>query len=173
MYELFKVFGSIVLRRLGPEDLPSSGFLLGLTAAIYVLAQIPVALPAFGTVGNVASALAVDLSLMVACLWALLRVTGYGSRYQQTLTALLGTSALLSLASVPFTLWLLSSADAPVGSTAFPNAMILAIIIWSLVVNGHILGRALSRSFGIGLLVAITYFFLQSTLLSEFISADP
>jgi len=173
MFELFKVFGGIVLRRLGPEDLPASGFLLGITAVIYLLAQVPVAIPAFGTVGNAAYALAIDLSLLAVCLWALLRVAGLGTRYQQTLTAVLGTSALLSLASVPFTLWLLSSADAPVGSTALPNAMILAIIIWSLVVNGHILARALSRSFGIGLLIAMSYFFLQSTLLSEFLPADP
>ena len=173
MFELFKAFGGIVLRQLGPEDLPASRLLLGLTIVIYLLAQAPVALLAFGTADNVARTLGLDLLLLAGFLWGLLVLTGFRARYRQTLTALLGTGALLSALSVPFTLWRQSMVDVPAGLAAVPSAAILAIVAWSFVVNGHILSRALSRPFSIGLLIAIAYFFLHTTLLFEFIPAEP
>ena len=173
MFELFKVFGSIVLRRLGPEDLPASGFLLGLTALIYVLSQAPVAMLALSDTNSAVLTLIIDLVLIAGFLWILLLLTGFRARYRQTLTALLGAGALLSLLSVPFTLWQESLLNEPAGATAIPSAAILAIVVWSFVVNGHILSRALSRPFSIGLMIAIAYFFLHTTLLFEFIPAEP
>ena len=41
------LFG-IAMRKLGPEDLPDSGFLLGLTLVAYIVLQLPLALAAYG-----------------------------------------------------------------------------------------------------------------------------
>ena len=172
MYELLKAFGAITVRRLGPEDLPASRFLLGLSLAFYLFVQMPVVLLAFGATEGAAIIMGLDVVILVAFVWTLLYVTGHRARYQQTLTAILGTSALLSLLSIPFTLWRRSMVDVPPGSTALPSALILMIVAWSFVVDGHILSRALSRPFGMGLLIAVAYFILENSLLFEFLPAE-
>ena len=168
MLELCTAFGSILLRRLGPEDLPASGFLLGLSMLLYVLTQTPIVYLQFGELGQPAlSILAVDLALLVACLWLLLYFTGMRARYQQTLTAILGTSALLSLLSLPFVLLVRANIAATGGVAGVAVLPLWGILGWSLVVEGHILSRALSRSFGIGILIAIVYLFLETSLLFD------
>ena len=157
---------NIALRRLGPEDLPASSFLLGLTLVGYLVAQVPITWITYGPTNAVATTIAVSAAMLIGFLWVLLRLTGYPNRFRQALTALLGTSALLSLLLIPFSLWSQAMLDSERDNT-LPGIGILGIIIWSLVIDGHILSRALSRPFVIGLLVAIAYFLLHSTILFE------
>lgn len=157
---------SIALRRLGPEHLPDSGFLLGLTLVVYLAVQVPLAWVAYGPSDAIVTTIGVSALLLIGFLWALLSLTGYRPRFRQTLTALLGTSALLSFLSIPFSLWREATLDGQPAS-ALPNVFILAIMLWSLAIDGHILSRALSRPFAIGLTVAIAYFFLHTTLIFE------
>jgi len=95
-----------------------------------------------------------------------LSLTGYRARYKRAVTAMLGTSALLSVVSTPFSLWRQSTLEIGSG-TAMPSMIILAIMVWAIAIDGHILARTLSRPYGIGLLVAIGYFFLHTTILIE------
>jgi len=55
---------------------------------------------------------------------------------------------------------------------AMPSTIIFAIMIWSIAIDGHILARALSRPYAIGLFVAIGYFFLNTTILFELMPAE-
>jgi hypothetical protein len=170
MLELIKAFVAIALRRKGPEDLPASRFLLGVTLASYLLVQIPVALIVFGATGTALRTVFADIALLAVCLWMLLYLTSKATRYVQTLSALLGTSALLSALAIPFNLWR-GAVDDPAAAPGLPTAVILMLLIWSLVIDGHIVGRALSRPFMLGLGIAIGYFFLHTTLLFEFLPA--
>lgn len=159
---------NIAFLKAGPEDLPASQFLLGITLVFYVLAQVPVSVIAYRPGAMPLQIIAVSLLLAVAGLWILLVLTGHRSRYVQTLTALLGTSALLTLLSVPLSLWrqAMSTTDPP---SAIPVLGIVVIMLWSIAIDGHILARALSKPFFIGLLVAVAYFFLHTTLLFELV----
>ena len=74
---------------------------------------------------------------------------------------MLGTSALLSVLSIPFSLWQQVTLEA--GS--MPAIIIFLIMIWSVTIDGHILSRALSRPYAVGLLIAIGYFFLHTRIL--------
>ena len=161
---------NIALRRSGPEDLPDSTFLLVLTLAIYVVTQVPLALIAYGSSGSLARTVTISLLLLFAGLWILLRLTGYRARYRRTLTALLGTSALLSALSIPFSLWRQSMLGAETG-VALPSTFLFAIMLWSIAIDGHILARALSRPYGIGLFIAVGYFFVHTTILFELMPA--
>ncbi len=154
------------MRKLGPEDLPDSGFLLGLTLVAYIVLQLPLALAAYGPSSAIVTSLGATVLLLVTFLWVLLALNGYRSRYRQTLTALLGTSALLSLLSIPFSVWRQAAYDMQAAS-ALPSVAIFAIMLWSLAIDGHILSRAMSRPFVIGLLVSIAYFLLHTTVLFE------
>jgi len=166
MLAYVQAFINIALRRSGPEDLPDSKFLLGLTLAVYLVAQVPLALIAYGPTGVLVSTVTVSLALLFGGLWVLLRLTGHSARYQRTVTAMLGIGALLSTLSIPFSLWRQSLLGAEL-SVAMPSTFLFAIMLWSISIDGHILARALSRPYGIGLLVAIVYFFLQTTILFE------
>jgi len=161
---------NIALRKLGPEDLPDSRFLLGLTLAAYLLLQVPLVWIVFGASDILAQSIIADIVMLIAFLWLLLRVAGYSSRFRQTLTALLGISALLSVLSMPFSIWHQISIDRGSGA-ALPSTVIFAITLWSIAIDGHILSRALSKSYGIGLMVAVVYFFLNTTVLLEIMPA--
>ncbi len=166
MLAYIQAFINIALRRSGPEDLPDSGFLLGVTLAVYLATQVPLALIAYGPTEVLVSTVAASLLLLFGGLWVLLRLTGHRARYQRTVTAMLGIGALLSVLSLPFSLWRQSMLETATG-VAMPSTFLFAIMLWSIVIDGHILARALSRPYGIGLLVAIVYFFLHTTILFE------
>ena len=122
----------------------------------------------FATPADVLRSLALDLLMTAAAPWVLLALLGLRNRYLQTLTAMFGTGALLTLLSLPCNLWRAQlGEDAP--AAAVPNALLFGILIWSLVVNGHIYARALSRPFTAGIIIAIAMFFLQTTLLFRFV----
>ncbi len=168
MLAYVKALINIAFRKLGPEDLPHSKFLLGLTVTIYLLVQIPLAWIVFGASKILLQTIVLDITMLVGCLWVLLRLTGYQSRFHQTLTAILGTSTLLGILSAPFSFWR-QFIVAPEASVALPSTIIFAIMLWSLTVDGHIISRALSRSYGIGLMAAVVYFVLHTMILLELI----
>jgi hypothetical protein len=82
------------------------------------------------------------------------------SRSGQTLTAFFGTGALLGVLMLPFNFWL-DAQSAPGQPAMLPTAGLLAIVSWSLVVNGHIFSRALSIPFVAGIMLSLGYFFLN------------
>ncbi|MCC7330802.1 MAG: hypothetical protein IT484_11740 [Gammaproteobacteria bacterium] len=160
MLALLDAFIQIVMRRLGPEDLPDSSFLLGLALAAYALAQLPTAGVVFGLTPTAALAIAVDCALLAGVFWLLLRFTGHAPRFRQTLTALAGTGALLALVQAPL-VYLTKLAGAGGQSSAGPTLGLLALLLWSVIVQAHIASRALSGGYGVGLAVALGYFILS------------
>ena len=161
MLALIEAFMKIALRRLGPEDLPDSTLLLGIAGAAYVAVQALVSLPVFGGLSaGLARNVAVDVALLAGCLWLLLASLGFRHRFRQTLTALLGTGALLTVAMLPAYLWVRASGG-PQQAGLLPTLVILLVLVWSVAVNGHILARALSTGFPLGVALALCYLLLN------------
>jgi len=165
MLAYVQAFINIALLKSAPEDLPDSRFLLGLTLFVYIVTQIPL-----GPAEVLVRAVSVSLLMLFGGMWALLHLTGHGARYTRAITAMLGVNALLSALSVPFSLWSQSATGAEM-SAATPNTVIFAIMLWSIAIDGHILARVLSRPYGIGLLVAVGFFFLHTAVLFELLPA--
>ena len=160
MFALLQAFFQIVMRRLGPEDLPDSRLLVLLTLVAYIAMQTLPAFQVYGWSPVVPEAVVIDVALLTSALWLLLRITAHADRYRRTLTALLGTGALLTLPLIPLNFWLqvfTQAGHAPAG----PSIAILILLAWSLMVQGHILSRALSSSFAVGLLLSIGYFVIN------------
>lgn len=160
MLALLEAFFQIATRRRGPEDLPDSQFLLCLCLAAYVLAQVPVVAVLYGWTGAAMAAVLADAALLALFFWVMLKLTRRMGRYRRTLTALLGTGALLALAQAPlvfFSKLASSTGQAPVG----PTVGLLVVLFWSIIVQAHIASRALSSNFGVGLAVALVYFVLS------------
>jgi hypothetical protein len=178
MQALIRLFVDIALHRKGPQDVPAAGAVLGLALSAYLAAGAAVLWPTAAGASAVLGQLAVDLAVMVALIVGLLAATGRGARAMQTLTALFGTGALLSIASLPF-VWIASRAfvdGEPVPGAELPGmasaVLLLVLLLVSLLVTGHILRHALNWSYAAGVLAAVGYFAASVAAFQKFFPAE-
>ena len=158
MGKLLNVFFDICLLRVGPQALPASSFLLLATALIGLLSGTIVIADAMGSVFTALMAQLLDLLLLAMLLLTLLRFRGLESRFVQAATALFGCGALINLVTLP--LPLLNPEDAAGEQAGGPAFLLyLALIIWALVVVGHIFRHALEIHLVRGILIALGYVF--------------
>lgn len=150
MAYLLRAWFEMCRLRVAPQQLPASTGLLGLALALYVLVGIAVALPGSGW--SMALLLSVlDLGVMAALTALVLWLWGKPARFNQTLSALAGTGALLGLLALPLVLMALDPVP------AWAGLLWLALLFWNLAVRGHILRHALEIPFGMGLLLSAGY----------------
>jgi len=153
---IVNAFWQIVLFRAGPESLPDSRPLLVLAMAAYIAVDVMVILAMYPR-HALPSLLLVDVGFLLLWCAGILRLFGFAQRLQQTLIALFGTGAMLQLLAFPLSAW--PSFGIPVEIPLFLRVLVaVVILLWSVSVYGHILGKAISRSMGVGLTFAIIYF---------------
>ena len=171
MRELVHAFVDITLLRRGPEHLPPSVFLLQATLLAYLLTSAAAA--TVSPLSGVSAVLdvSVDVGFTIAWFWLLLLLYGRRHRFVQTLTALLGTQALLTALSLPILAW---NSDTPPGadSAGLARLAIGSVFFWALGVIGHILSRALELPYVGGLLIAVAYAVAQISIFSALTSAS-
>ena len=161
---LFREFLNICLFKQAPQDLPASGSLLGVTLAGSTLASLVVARSSLAWAGAAQSAVAETL-FMVAVIYLLLQVQGHPARWLQTVTAVAGANIVLVVISLPLLLWLLSVRATNMDATV-PALLFLGLIIWNVMILGHIFRHALSTYFPLGVLVALGYYSLSVVLMN-------
>ena len=161
MHPIISAFWQIMVLRQGPEDLPDSRFLLGLAAGACLLVTVLGVVLLYPPQALVPL---VIINMGVPVLWAtsLLALFGLRGRTVRTLAALLGTAAILNVFALVF-------AGLPIQIRTIP---LLLILLWSIAVDGHILARGLSRSFGIGVALAVVSFLITSSLSFQFNPAN-
>ena len=164
--QLLNAFVDICLLRTGPQQLPSSVFLLSLTVLLGLMTGTLAVVESFGSLEVAAGAQLMDLMLLLSLLWIGLRLTGKGGRFFQTGAALCGSGTLINLVAMP--LQLVVSGD-PAGSLIKELGVLvyLFLIIWALVVAGHILRHAFEIRLVGGVLLAIGYFLLVNLLVQN------
>jgi hypothetical protein len=153
--QLVRLFAAICLLRAAPQDLPASRMLLGVALGLYLLFAWLLAIPAYGQARAMPLAL-LDAALLIAFIQTVLYLRSRGARILQTLTAMAGSGSLLGLLALPLVLWgQPSQAEGQVGGLLL--YLWLLLLVWNLLVAGHILRHALSTSLGIGVGVALLY----------------
>jgi hypothetical protein len=168
---LILAFLDIMLHRRGPEDLPSSQFLVWSLLAVAVGVEIAIL---FANDGSVRAA---GVSILIAGLdlwfvWALLRTFNRQKRFRQTMSALLGTETLLNVVRAP----LVPLVNATVAAApeqqlqlTLPLLLILFLGIWSIDIAAFVFARALERPYLLCVAIMLGYalliFSLQTTLL--------
>jgi hypothetical protein len=155
MMQLVRLFAAICLLRAAPQDLPGSRMLLGFTLGLYLLFAWLLAIPAYGAVRAFQVGL-LDTALLVAFIQSLLFLLQRRARILQTLTAMAGSGCLLGLVALPLVLWGQPSQAEEQVSGLLLYAWLL-LLVWNLLVAGHILRHALSTSLGVGIGVALLY----------------
>ena len=159
---LFRAFFAICLFRAGPQDLPASSFLLGVTAALYTLGGAGLGLFELPATSAVMGALCNTIGLAALTYIALL-LRGYASRAVQTVTALCGTGLVLTVLALPVSLWLGASASGG-SAPALAQGLWFGLMVWDVFITAHILHHALSVSFPLGLVLSTAYIWFLANL---------
>jgi hypothetical protein len=168
---LLEMLRDLVLMRRGPQDLPYAPNLLGalLIAAIVLDVAMQGLMPGAqrpSLAAMLATAAQSNL-LLLALPYVLLRLRKLDSRFVQTGIALLGTGMVLQLLALP-AVFLVGPLD-PAATAATPGQgigalMLMGLLLWLLLVQGHILRHALEVRFAIGVLLALSFVVVQLAL---------
>jgi len=155
MLQLISAWFDLCLFRKGPQDMPASGILLGLSLAAYFLVSFLVALSSSGIAAAVQLAV-LDVLLLLVFVASLLYLQTKTERVVQTLAAMAGSGTLMGLFAMP--LVLLVDPELPAGQLSpLLTGSWLSLLIWNLFVMAHIMRHALSTSFAVGLGAAVLY----------------
>lgn len=152
MNRLLAYFLDLCLLRAAPQDLPASILGLGLTFAGNLAVTLLLITSAEVDAGTALGQGLLDTALMLATLYLVLSALGRLGRFLQTSTALLGSSALIGLLTIP--LVDLGSGPAESIGTLVGVWMLLVVVGWSLLVAGHILRHAFELRLAQGVLIA-------------------
>lgn len=98
----------------------------------------------------------------LACYAAILVSAGRTPRLLQTMTAVLGCSALINLFYVAARVFL-----APFLGAGIAGLVAWLIIVWSIPVHGHIIARAIERHWYFGIAVALAVFVVKLVLFDQ------
>jgi CDP-diglyceride synthetase len=162
VWRLILVFFEITLHRRGPEQLPSSQFFFLSVLAVSVCVDLLVLLVDEVAARTVFVTL-FTTALDIAFVWAVLRTFDRERRFRQTMSAMLGVNAILSLFIVPLALWS-QALDVPEGEIALPWVFLLVLAIWSIDIAGFVLARALDRPYALGVAIMLGYVLLTVSL---------
>ena len=161
MYALFDSFLRLCFLARNPQDLPASQTLLRLTLLGYFSVSVLLAAPAYGLGQSLAQSL-VELIILIAYTRLLLKLSRHPERLTQTLSALAGCGILLGLVALP--LAHLVGDNGPRDPPGFPEFAYLGLVVWSLIVYGHIFRHALSGGIFAGFFSALGFVMSTSVI---------
>jgi hypothetical protein len=165
---LIQFFFELCLLRKAPQDLPASSVLVGATLVADLLMGAVLSAtvglsPGLGLLQSL-----VDVALMLALLYGALHLLDRLPRFQQTAAALLGSGALLGfIAVLPLSLLPRSTEGQESGGAVL---LFLALIVWSILVTGHILRHTFELRLGQGVVIAVIYSFFAYSLVGGLFS---
>ncbi|WP_455218080.1 hypothetical protein [Kaarinaea lacus] len=159
---LLKLFVDLCRFRAAPQDLPYSQFFMALCIACYTVVGFAISLSEqpFGQSIIIAAA---DTSLMVGLAYLGLWARDSLPRATQTVTALAGTGTLFELIGWPLVTYLQSLGE---GETSLLSLLLLGIVIWNIVVIGHILRHALELPMWVASGIALLYIYTSIRVMS-------
>ncbi len=109
----------------------------------------------------------VELALLILFIWGMLWFSHKAARFRQTATAALGCGSIFTVASLPFFYWI----ETHIGASQMLKFFIIMLLIWNLVVVGHIFRHALSKPLPFGLGLAFLYVFFSYQILAFLFSS--
>jgi hypothetical protein len=150
----------ICLLRANPQDLPASATLLALALVAHAAADV-LSLRGLVELRSALQAAVVDTVLLVTLAHTALLLRNHADRALQTIAALAGCGALLTVLS--------HAAVALAQPLAPPPLIALPFIGWFVLVYGHILRHALSVQFALAAGFGLAYLFISMLLTSAFL----
>lgn len=156
MLALIATLFDIIRLRKGPDAIPYSWLVLLLAVVLWLIAGLVMMVTTDG-VGERDLIISVFTGLAgLGCYMGVVVLTGNTPRLTQTVTAILGCGAVLSLLSAAGDIVL-----SPWLGKNVVNLIVTLILLWSIPVEGHIIARAINRHWYVGIVVAIAVFVIQ------------
>lgn len=153
---IINFFIELALLRRAPQDVPPSQALLLVVVFTAIGSGLLLALTAgVGFASGVLQSL-LDLGLMLAALWVVLRLVERRERFLQTATALVGVDTLITLMAL-LPVGLARPADAESGLLALAGLLFLLLVAWSVLATGNILRHAFGLTLVQGAAIAIGF----------------
>lgn len=149
MLSIFSLFWRIAQLKSGPEHLPASSFLLLTITLLNIAVSLVISL-SIGTqpATTIATTILTNLAAQALIIYGLLALVGKGARLTQTLTAYFGCDLLLNLViGSCIVLMRLLSVD-------FMTTLALIIFVWSILIFGYILRKAMEIHMAMGIALA-------------------
>jgi len=168
-YALVRPFLDIALIRDGPQCLPTSRLLL----TVAYLGYAVVAVVVFGmrySASTVIAAVVLDLVLVTAFFALVLDFKGQRARIVQSLTAIVGTSALLGFCLLPVQVWLLQ-ADHGEAIHQGHALVWLLLVAWDMLIRANVLRNALELRWGMALAYSFAYFWVSLRMMQGLLGA--
>jgi hypothetical protein len=154
--QFLKVFLDIVLWRRGPQDLPNSCLFVFLTLVAYELVNLVQIALMEVSIAELLLYLVVDPLMLMGGLWLVMMLFGRRDRWAQTVSAVLGCTALLALVvSVPMVRLVgpRMAGDPPAALQLLALGLVIAFIL----VVGRIIQLATDSNLLTGSAIATTY----------------
>lgn len=161
-------FVEICVLKRGPQDLPDSTILLSIMLVAHTVMTMFLSAITLD-IWNAFLAGVMDTLLVSILTGSVLYLHHLKARIVQTLTAMTGTGALITLVAIPLFTWLHGAQQSGAGSPV-AALLVLGLIAWSLGVSGHILRHALSIPYILGILVAFAFFWISHTVFTSLFS---
>jgi hypothetical protein len=164
MRVLVPLFWGMVFGRQGPRDVPATPRCLALCALAYLITSVAQAIMLTGVDSALVQGLA-DLLLTAVLVTLCLQVGHRSHRLLQTLSAVFGVGALLSIPML-----VLLGLRPAVTDAVFANLLSilsLPLIVWSLVVFASILRQALDATWWLGMGLSLGYFVISYLALDQ------
>lgn len=156
MQALIIFFVELCALRRAPQDLPASEILLGIVALANLVIGGLVGLVARVAIGPILSRTIAVIALTLLALYGALRLVGRDARFMQSATALLGSEALIgALMLIPLSFDPFGSQETELA--ALGALLFIALIVWGLVVTGHILRHTFEITLAQGAAIAFAF----------------
>ena len=161
MLSLVETLFAIIRLKKGPDAIPYSWFLCLITMTMWLFAGLAMTAMTeelgeadflLGTFTGVAG---------LGCYASIIVLSGHTPRLLQTVTAILGCGAVLSLLFIVGNVLL-----APVLGASVTDLVVTLVLLWSIPVEGHIIARAIDRHWYVGIVAAMAVFVFQLFLYS-------
>ena len=153
---LIRTLVDITLLRKGPEAIPNSWVLLYMSVGLWLLAL----LATVGLIANFdASNAWVGLGSGIVgwtCYVLVLVGLGFGARTLPTLSAIVGSGAIIS-----FLMLLAFVILTPTLGSRIADLVAFFVLVWSVPVKGNIIARAINWHWYAGIVIAFSIFILQ------------
>lgn len=165
---LVRPFVEICLLRRGPQDLPDSMVLLAIALVAHTLMSIVLSAVTMDVLDALLAGI-IDTLLVSILTGLLLYLHRLKARIVQTITAMTGTGAIITLVAIPLFTWLHGVQQSGAGNP-IAALLVLVLIAWSLGVSGHILRHALSIPYVLGIVIAFAFFWISHSIFSSLFS---
>ena len=161
MTALLKVYANLCLLSKGPQDLPYSVFLLRIVLALYFVTGVLSSLPS-SSLGQSLMMMCVDVLILMLFCWICLQFFKQLPRFNQMMTAILGTGSLFQILAWPLMFYfeIARAKQLVVPELGF---LLLMLISWNLAVYAHIFRETLGIRLYAAFLITLSYAIISIT----------